>query len=101
VTPKIEVKRVYEPPIPEDGRRVLVERLWPRGVRKDSLAMDLWAKDLGASETLRQWYGHVPQRWPEFRPPNPLPLQNRIRAGEARSSARCFTYMRLHENVRT
>jgi len=67
VTPKIEVKRVYERPMPEDGRRVLVERLWPRGVRKDALAMDLWAKDLGASETLRQWYGHVPERWPEFR----------------------------------
>jgi uncharacterized protein YeaO (DUF488 family) len=66
VIPEIRVKRVYEPPSPEDGRRVLVERLWPRGVRKDALKLDLWAKDLGASDALRRWYGHVPESWPEF-----------------------------------
>lgn len=64
--PEIRVKRVYEPPSAEDGRRVLVERLWPRGVRKDALELDLWAKDLGASDALRRWYGHVPESWPEF-----------------------------------
>lgn len=64
--PEIRVKRVYEPPSAEDGRRVLVERLWPRGVRKDALKLDLWAKDLGASDALRRWYGHVPESWPEF-----------------------------------
>jgi uncharacterized protein YeaO (DUF488 family) len=66
VIPDIRVKRVYEPSSPEDGRRVLVERLWPRGVRKDALKLDLWAKDLGASDALRRWYGHVPESWPEF-----------------------------------
>ncbi len=67
MTPKIEIKRVYESPVPEDGRRVLVERLWPRGVRKDALKLDMWARELGASDVLRRWYGHDPERWPEFR----------------------------------
>ena len=62
----VTVKRVYEPPGPKDGRRILVERLWPRGIRKDSLALDLWAKELGASDALRRWFGHVPEHWPEF-----------------------------------
>lgn len=66
VTPKIKVKRVYEPPDDSDGRRILVERLWPRGVRKDTLRLDRWAKELGASDALRRWYDHVPERWPEF-----------------------------------
>jgi uncharacterized protein YeaO (DUF488 family) len=63
---KIHVKRVYEPPDASDGRRILVERLWPRGVRKDAIDLDRWAKELGASDALRRWYGHVPERWPEF-----------------------------------
>lgn len=67
MTPKIEIKRVYESPVPEDGRRVLVERLWPRGVRKDALKLDMWARELGASDVLRRWYSHDPERWPEFR----------------------------------
>jgi uncharacterized protein YeaO (DUF488 family) len=67
MTPKIEIKRVYESPVPEDGRRVLVERLWPRGVRKDTLKLDMWVRELGASDALRRWYGHDPERWPEFR----------------------------------
>lgn len=66
MTPDIKLKRVYQPPAPEDGRRVLVERLWPRGVRKDSLKLDLWARELGASDALRRWYGHDPESWPEF-----------------------------------
>ena len=63
---KINVKRVYEPPDVADGRRILVERLWPRGVRRDAIALDHWAKDLGASDALRRWYDHVPARWPAF-----------------------------------
>jgi len=66
VAPKINIKRVYEPPSVADGRRILVERLWPRGVRRDAIALDHWAKDLGASDALRRWYNHVPERWPEF-----------------------------------
>jgi uncharacterized protein YeaO (DUF488 family) len=63
---RINVKRVYEPPAPADGRRILVERLWPRGIRKADLVLERWAKELGASDGLRRWYGHSPEKWPEF-----------------------------------
>lgn len=65
-TPRIKVKRVYEPPAPDDGRRILVERLWPRGVSKADLKLNRWAKELGASDALRRWFGHSPEKWPEF-----------------------------------
>lgn len=64
--PEIKVKRVYADVDPADGRRILVERLWPRGIRKESLMLDQWLKELGASDALRRWFGHVPERWPEF-----------------------------------
>ncbi len=63
----ILLKRAYEPAAASDGRRVLVERLWPRGVSKPRLALDDWAKDVAPSDALRRWYAHVPARWPEFR----------------------------------
>ena len=63
----IQVKRAYEPAAKSDGRRVLVERLWPRGVSKARLRLDEWAKDVAPSATLRRWFGHDPERWPEFR----------------------------------
>ena len=63
----IEVKRAYEPATRDDGARVLVERIWPRGVRKTRLRLDAWLKDLAPSTELRQWFGHDPKRWPEFR----------------------------------
>lgn len=63
----ILVKRVYEPASAADGRRFLVERLWPRGLKKESLEMDAWLKDVAPSTPLRQWFGHQPERWPEFR----------------------------------
>ncbi|MGE5832506.1 MAG: DUF488 domain-containing protein [Methanomicrobiales archaeon] len=63
----IRLKRVYAPPSEEDGYRILVERLWPRGISKDRAKIDLWLKDAGASTELRTWYGHDPQRWKEFR----------------------------------
>lgn len=66
MTPRINVKHVYEPPACDDGRRILVERLWPRGVRKADLVLDRWAKELGATDELRRWYGHSPEKWPEF-----------------------------------
>lgn len=62
----IRVKRVYEPAEPEDGYRVLVDRLWPRGVSKDKANLDEWAKDISPSTELRQWYGHDPDKWEEF-----------------------------------
>ncbi|MCW8806645.1 MAG: DUF488 domain-containing protein [Rhodanobacter sp.] len=63
----IVIKRVYEPAVPADGYRVLVDRLWPRGIRKDALPLDLWAKELAPSTALRQWFGHAPSRWDAFR----------------------------------
>jgi uncharacterized protein YeaO (DUF488 family) len=63
----IRLKRVYEKPANSDGLRILVERLWPRGVSKDKAAIDLWLKDLAPSTDLRKWYNHVPQKWNEFR----------------------------------
>jgi uncharacterized protein YeaO (DUF488 family) len=63
----IIVKRVYDPPGPDDGARFLVERLWPRGVKKESLAMDGWLKDVAPGNDLRVWFGHDPAKWDEFR----------------------------------
>ena len=63
----IRLKRAYEPAATSDGRRVLVERLWPRGVTKARLRLDAWAKDAAPSAELRRWFGHDPKRWPEFR----------------------------------
>ena len=62
----IRIKRVYAPPAPEDGYRILVDRLWPRGLSKDAAAIDLWLKEIAPSAELRQWFGHDPARWPEF-----------------------------------
>ena len=63
----IQVKRVYEPASPADGKRFLVERLWPRGVTKQALALDDWLKDVAPSDGLRRWFGHDPAKWDEFR----------------------------------
>ena len=62
----VRLKRAYEPPAKEDGYRVLVERLWPRGMKKESLRLDEWLKDISPSPELRKWYGHELERWPEF-----------------------------------
>jgi uncharacterized protein YeaO (DUF488 family) len=63
----LSVKRVYDPPSPKDGYRVLVDRLWPRGLKKEQAALDLWVKEVGPSRELRQWFGHEPTRWEGFR----------------------------------
>jgi uncharacterized protein YeaO (DUF488 family) len=63
----VMIKRAYEPPARADGRRFLVERLWPRGVRKADLPLEAWLKDVAPSPELRRWFGHDPARWPEFR----------------------------------
>lgn len=62
-----QLKRAYEPASPDDGCRVLVERLWPRGLSKQRAAVDVWLKDVAPSAELRKWYGHDPQRWQDFR----------------------------------
>jgi len=63
----IRTKRVYEPPEPGDGTRFLVDRLWPRGVSKESLRLNGWLRELAPSDALRRWFGHDPSRWAEFR----------------------------------
>jgi len=62
----IRLKRAYEKPSPEDGTRILVDRLWPRGLKKESVAIDHWFKDIAPSTELRKWFGHDPTRWEEF-----------------------------------
>jgi uncharacterized protein YeaO (DUF488 family) len=62
----IRLKRAYNPPSEDDGLRILVERLWPRGLSKEKAAIDLWLKEIAPSPELRRWYGHEPARWDEF-----------------------------------
>lgn len=63
----VRIKRVYDPPEPADGRRVLVDRLWPRGLKKDTAGIDEWLKEVAPSDGLRKWFGHDPAKWSEFR----------------------------------
>ncbi len=63
---KVDIRRVYDAPEGDEGLRVLVDRLWPRGVRKDELQYDLWEKDIAPTPALRKWFGHSPERWEEF-----------------------------------
>ena len=62
----IELKRIYEPYSKEDGYRILVDRLWPRGFTKEKAALDLWLKEIAPSTELRKWFGHDPEKWKEF-----------------------------------
>jgi uncharacterized protein YeaO (DUF488 family) len=64
---RIRIKRAYEPPASDDGVRVLVDRLWPRGVARETARIDHWLKDIAPSASLRKWFGHDPALWPEFR----------------------------------
>ncbi|RWG80540.1 MAG: DUF488 family protein [Mesorhizobium sp.] len=64
---RVKLKRAYETPVADDGTRVLVDRLWPRGVKKTEAAIDYWMKELAPSTELRKWFGHDPARWDEFR----------------------------------
>jgi len=66
VAANVRLKRAYDRPAPSDGTRILVDRLWPRGVSKADAAFDGWAKELAPSAELRKWFGHDPARWPEF-----------------------------------
>lgn len=77
----IQLKRAYEAAARKDGRRFLVERLWPRGVKKTSLPLDAWLKEIAPSTELRQWFGHDPKKWNEF--------QRRYRAELERQPQAC------------
>lgn len=61
------IKRIYEKPVRRDGYRVLVDRLWPRGIKKESAALDEWLRDIAPTTPLREWFAHEPDRWPAFR----------------------------------
>lgn len=63
----IRVKRIYDPPAPDDGTRILVDRLWPRGVARAGAGVDEWLPSIAPSTELRRWFGHDPAKWPEFR----------------------------------
>ncbi len=64
---EIRLKRAYDPAEPGDGLRILVDRLWPRGLRREAAKVDEWIKDAAPSTELRRWFGHDPAKWPEFR----------------------------------
>ncbi|ABI55953.1 DUF488 domain-containing protein [Alkalilimnicola ehrlichii MLHE-1] len=63
----VRLKRVYDPAAPEDGTRVLVDRVWPRGMKREALRLDHWLRELAPSTALRRWFAHEPERWPAFR----------------------------------
>jgi len=64
---RLHIKRIYEPAAEGDGKRILVDRLWPRGVNKSDAHVDIWLKDIAPSTDLRRWFGHDPNKWDEFR----------------------------------
>ena len=74
----INLKRAYEPVAKADGERILVERLWPRGVSKDRAKIDLWLKDVAPSTGLRKWFGHDPEKWQQFRRRYAAELKDKI-----------------------
>jgi len=63
----IKIKRIYDPVSPDDGKRILVDRLWPRGIKKDKTVIDEWLKDIAPSDELRRWFSHDPSKWYEFK----------------------------------
>jgi uncharacterized protein YeaO (DUF488 family) len=63
----IKIKRIYDPPTEDDGFRILVDRLWPRGLTKEKANVDLWLKEIAPSDQLRKWYAHDPKKWAEFK----------------------------------
>ena len=84
----ISLKRAYEPPAETDGLRVLVDRLWPRGVTKSRASIDLWLKDLAPSTELRKWFGHDPEKWPEFQKRYRAELKGNPALSELREQSR-------------
>ncbi len=88
-----KLKRAYDAAEPADGYRVLVDRLWPRGVSKEKAHLDLWMKEIAPSDGLRKWFGHDPKRWPEF--------QKRYRAELRKNSALVKQLKELEKQHRT
>jgi uncharacterized protein YeaO (DUF488 family) len=92
-TPDIKVKRVYEKPAKSDGTRVLVDRLWPRGIRKADAALAHWFRDVAPSDELRRWFGHEPSRWEGFQ----RRYSEELKAKEASDDAELAELKRLAE----
>jgi len=85
----IKLKRAYEPATRGDGTRILIDRLWPRGISKERAAIDKWMKDIAPSTELREWFGHDPSRWSEFRSRYATELRQKVGLlSELRSLAR-------------
>ncbi len=63
----LKIKRIYDPPLPGDGKRILIDRLWARGIKKEDARVDEWIKDISPSTELRKWFGHDPAKWGEFK----------------------------------
>lgn len=99
---QVRVRRVYDDPAPDDGARVLVDRVWPRGLRKDAAGLDEWAKDVAPTSELRKWYGHDPAKFDEFRrryaaeltEPGPCEALDRLRGLAARQPVTLLTATR-------
>lgn len=87
--PKIQIKRAYEAPSKKGGYRVLVDRIWPRGVAKEEAALDEWAKDLAPSSSLRKWFGYDPYLW--------VPFQKQYKAELAKNKA-VDAFIEAHQN---
>ena len=83
----IKIKRVYEQPDKDDGRRILVDRIWPRGISKDEARLSEWRKDLAPSNDLREWFGHDPERWEEFKERYRAELEEAGKMGDIRDIA--------------
>jgi uncharacterized protein YeaO (DUF488 family) len=90
----LKIKRIYETPASDDGYRILVDRIWPRGISKKRAQIDLWMKEIAPSTALRQWFGHDPERWSEF--------QKRYRRelrGKSQLTAQMRQLLRRHRAV--
>ena len=85
----VQTKRAYVPPAPDDGTRILVDRLWPRGLKKEELLIDQWNKALAPSTALRQWFGHDPARWDGFAERYGAELQQRAEQVDALRAMAC------------
>jgi len=99
----IIVKRIYEKPGQGDGIRVLVDRLWPRGLKKENVKIDFWMKDIAPSNELRKWFGHKEERWEEFKKRYIKELENRgglIRELKKMGKDRCITLLYAAKDTR-
>lgn len=83
--PTMKIKRIYEPASSDDGARVLVDRLWPRGMTKEAARLDLWLKDVAPSDALRRWFDHRAERWDQFRQRYRAELAENSAVGELRA----------------